>query len=57
MGREGQGVQSWLTYRLGARNTVEAGYRHAKVAKDFIPSGETFNDGSVKVKLVGAARP
>ena len=49
MGREGQGVQSWLTYRLGARNTVEAGYRHAKVAKDFIPSGETFNDGSLKV--------
>lgn len=49
MGREGQGVQSWLTYRLGARNTLQAGYRHAKVAKDFIPSGETFNDASIKV--------
>jgi hypothetical protein len=28
---------------------VQFAYRHAKVASDFIPQGETINDGSVKV--------
>jgi membrane-associated phospholipid phosphatase len=49
MGREGKGVQAWSTYWFSARNCVQFGYRHAKVAKDFIPGGETVNDGSVKV--------
>jgi hypothetical protein len=49
IGREGQGEQAWVTYWFGSRNSLEFGYRHATVAKDFIPSGETVNDGSVKI--------
>jgi len=49
IGREGQGFQAWSTYWLGPRNSIQLGYRHAKVSDDFIPSGETVNDGSVKV--------
>jgi hypothetical protein len=49
IGREGQGFQAWNTYWLGARNSIQLGYRHAKVSDDFIPGGETLNDGSVKV--------
>jgi hypothetical protein len=49
IGREGTGFQAWSTYWLGPRNTVQFGYRHAKVSGTFIPSGETLNDGSVTV--------
>ena len=49
IGREGTGIQAWSTYWFNARNTVQVGYRHVKVATDFIPGGETMNDGSVKV--------
>jgi hypothetical protein len=31
------------------RESIQLGYRHAKVAPDFIPGGETINYGSVKV--------
>jgi len=48
IGREGQGIQAWSTYWFSPRNTLQFGYRHAKVAGDFIPGGETLNDGSVK---------
>lgn len=49
MGREGKGVQAWSTYWFSARNSLQFGYRNAKVDKDFIPRGETVNDGSLKV--------
>jgi membrane-associated phospholipid phosphatase len=49
IGREGMGFQAWSTYWFGARSSLQTEYRHAKVAKDFIPGGETLNDGSVKV--------
>lgn len=49
IGREGQGFQAWNTYWFGAKNSIQLGYRHAKVSDDFIPFGETVNDGSVKV--------
>jgi hypothetical protein len=49
VGREGMGFQGWTTYWLGARTNVQFAYRHAKVASDFIPHGETINDGSTKV--------
>jgi len=48
IGREGMGFQAWSTYWFTPRRSLQASYRHAKVAKDFIPSGETLNDGSVK---------
>lgn len=49
IGRQGLGLQAWSTYWFGPRNSVQVGYRNAKVAKDFIPGGETLNDGSVKL--------
>ena len=52
IGREGQGEQAWSTYWLNPRNSVQFGYRHAMVAKDFIPSGETINDGSIRINWV-----
>jgi len=49
IGREGMGFQSWSTYHFDARTSLQILYRHAKVAKDFIPDGETMNDAAVKV--------
>ena len=48
VGREGKGLQGWSTYWFNPRSCVQIGYRHAEVASDFIPGGETLNDGSVK---------
>ena len=49
VGRQGTGIQAWSTYWFNPRNSVQFAYRHAKVDSDFIPRGETINDGSVKV--------
>jgi hypothetical protein len=49
IGRQGLGLQGWSTYWFSPRNSVQVSYRHAKVAKDFIPGGETLNDGSIKL--------
>lgn len=48
IGRDGTGIQAWSTYRFGARNELQFGYRHAKISGDFIPGGETVNDGSAQ---------
>lgn len=49
IGREGKGIQAWSTYWFSPRNSLQFGYRNAKVDKDFIPDGETMNDGSLKI--------
>lgn len=49
IGREGMGFQGWSTYWFNPRSSLQIGYRHAKVAKDFIPDGETLNDASIKL--------
>jgi hypothetical protein len=48
IGREGTGIQAWSNYWFSAKSSVQFGYRHAKVAPDFIPQGETVNDEWVK---------
>jgi len=48
VGREGAGYEGWTTYKFTSRNTIQFAYRHARVASDFIPGGETMNDGSVQ---------
>ena len=48
IGRDGTGIQAWSTYQFGARNNLQFGYRHATISGDFIPGGETMNDGSAK---------
>jgi hypothetical protein len=49
IGRQGQGIEAQSTYWFSPRNTLQFGYRHAKVGTSFIPGGETLNDGSVKL--------
>jgi membrane-associated phospholipid phosphatase len=49
IGRDGQGFQTWSKYWFSPRNTLEFGYRHASVDGNFIPGGETVNDGSVQL--------
>jgi hypothetical protein len=49
IGREGMGFQGWTTYSFSTRTNLQFGYRHAKIAKDFIPQGETMNDASAKL--------
>lgn len=49
IGREGMGFQAWTNYWFTPRSFLQLNYRHAKVDKDFIPDGETLNDGSVKM--------
>jgi membrane-associated phospholipid phosphatase len=54
IGREGQGLQAWSKYSFNARNSIQFGYRHARVSSDFIPGGGTLNDASVQADfLVG----
>ena len=49
IGREGMGFQAWTNYWFTPRSFLQFNYRHAKIDEDFIPDGETFNDGSVKM--------
>lgn len=49
IGREGKGYQAWSTYHFSARDYLQFGFRHANVAKDFIPAGEAITDGYANV--------
>jgi membrane-associated phospholipid phosphatase len=48
IGREGQGFQGWSRYWFTPRNTLQFGYRHARVSSDFIPGGGTQTDLSAR---------
>jgi membrane-associated phospholipid phosphatase len=52
IGREGQGLQAWSRYAFNARNSLQFGYRHAKVSCAFIPGGGTLNDASVQADFL-----
>jgi len=41
IGRESRGGQAWATYHLSPPEMVQASFRHAKAADDFIPGGTT----------------
>jgi hypothetical protein len=51
VGREGKGYQAWATYSFRPRTSLQFGFRHVKVDPDFIPAGETVNDGSAKFEV------
>jgi hypothetical protein len=55
VGREGHGFQLWSTYWLSPRSTLQTGYRHAHVDRDFIPGGGNMQDFSVRADI--ALRP
>ena len=48
IGRQGTGLQAWSTYWIGIRNSIQFAYRYAKISKQFIPSGESIQDGAAK---------
>ncbi len=49
IGREGVAYQAWSTYSFSPKNTLQFNFRHTKIDGDFVPGGETINDGSVKL--------
>ena len=46
IGREGKGYQAWSTYSISPQSSIQASFRYAKIAKDFIPRGSTQWDGN-----------
>ena len=48
VGREGQGVQAWTSYWFTPHNKLQFGFRHLKVSHEFVPSGGTLADASVR---------
>jgi Capsule assembly protein Wzi len=51
IGREGKGGQAWLTYWLSPKESIQLGYRNAKVAAGFLPGGTTQNDLSLRAVI------
>ena len=51
VGRQGQGVQAWTSYWLTPRNKLQFEFRHLKVSHEFIPSGGTLADASVRADV------
>jgi hypothetical protein len=48
VGRDGRTIQSWLTYWISPRNTLQLIYRHSSVGADFIPGGGAWQDYSLR---------
>ena len=51
VGREGRTIQSWLTYWISPRNTLQILYRHNSVSAQFIPGGGAWQDYAVRNEL------
>jgi hypothetical protein len=51
IGRMGRGEQAWATYWLSPRNTIQLGYRHQDVDRDFLQGGR-LNDFSAKAQMM-----
>jgi hypothetical protein len=56
VGREGQGVKVWTSYWFTPRNKLQFEFRHLKVSHEFITSGGTLADGSVRADLLVRSR-
>jgi membrane-associated phospholipid phosphatase len=48
VGRDGRAFQTWLTYWLSSRNTLQFMYKHNIVSGNFIPGGGAWQDYAVK---------
>ena len=51
IGREGKGYQAWSTYTINPQSSIQANFRYAKIAKDFIPRGSTQWDATLSAML------
>ncbi len=47
VGRMGRAIECWLTYQLGARDSLQAVYKHNSVSPDFIPHGGYWQDYAI----------
>jgi hypothetical protein len=48
VGRDGRAIQTWLTYWISPRNTLQFNYKHSTVSSDFIPGGGAWQDYAVR---------
>jgi Capsule assembly protein Wzi/PAP2 superfamily len=44
VGRDGRTIQSWVTYWISPRDTLQILYRHNSVSSDFVPGGGAWQD-------------
>ena len=51
VGREGRAIQSWFTYWISPRNTLQFIYRHNSVSAEFIPGGGAWQDYGLRNEL------
>jgi hypothetical protein len=51
VGREGRSIQSWFTYWISPRNTLQFIYRHNSVNAEFIPGGGAWQDYGLRNEL------
>jgi hypothetical protein len=51
VGREGQGVQTWISYWFTPRSKLQFQFRHLKVSHEFVAMGGTLTDGGVRADL------
>jgi membrane-associated phospholipid phosphatase len=51
VGREGRSIQSWFTYWISPRNTLQFMYRHNSVNAEFIPGGGAWQDYGLRNEL------
>jgi membrane-associated phospholipid phosphatase len=51
VGRDGNAFQTWLTYWLSPRNSLQVFYKKSSVAEEFIPGGGAWQDYSVRNEM------
>jgi hypothetical protein len=51
VGRDGRTIQSWLTYWISPRNTLQFIYKHNTVSSDFIPQGGAWQDYGLRNEM------
>lgn len=48
VGREGRGIQAWVTYHAGPRHSLEFSFTHRQVDPGFVPGGGRWQDYAVR---------
>jgi len=51
VGRDGRAFESWLTYWLSSRNSLQLLYKKSSVSGDFMPGGGAWQDYAVRNEL------
>jgi membrane-associated phospholipid phosphatase len=51
VGRDGRAIQSWFTYWISSRDTIQFIYKHNTVASDFVPGGGAWQDYGLRSEI------